>query len=110
MESSLGSDSIKWKVILPQPLIIDGEFYWLGTVVSTANLYQKVMAINGKNVAKVYDAKDVESLIKKIKNVTEANNTEVNNEETVVIKKSVLNKLLKISADLEEIKKELNIQ
>jgi hypothetical protein len=53
MESALGSDSIKWNIALPQPLIINEEFYWLGTVISEANLYQKVMAVNGKNVSKV---------------------------------------------------------
>lgn len=108
MESSLGSDSIKWKVILPQPLIVNGEFYWLGTVVSNANLFQKVMAVDGKNVSKVFEAKDVENLIRKIKNDT--NDETENKEETIVIKKSVYNKILKLNADFEELKKELQIK
>ena len=95
-------------IILPLSEITNEEFYWLGTVVSESNLYQKVMAVNGKNVSKVYEAKEVSSLIFKIKNETEE--VSGDEEETIVIKKSIYQKLLKVIAEVDDLKKELSIK
>jgi len=54
IESSLGADSLKWSPVLPQPYIVDGEFYWTSVVVSDkSNIFQKKAYMAGDDISNV---------------------------------------------------------
>ena len=68
IDSSLGANSMKWDPVLPQPNIINGEFYWGAPIVSASGIFQKVGMVKGDEPSKVYTGESYNSLIQKIKN------------------------------------------
>lgn len=53
IDSALGADSVKWDVALPQPYIIDNEFYWTAVVISGSNIFQKKAYMKGDDISNV---------------------------------------------------------
>lgn len=103
-DSSLGADSIKWNPVVPQPQFIDDAFYWITTIKSNSNLYQKVVAVKGDETTVTFEAKTVEQLIEKIKNAKTEN---IGSDETITVNKNAYLKLLKKVSEINELVKQL---
>lgn len=100
LDSALGADSTKWKAVLPQPFIINKQFYWGAPIVSNSNIYEKAGIVNGRNVSDVHFAKSFDDFNMKLLNKNKT-------EEYIKIKKSVLKKILYHAKEIEKLEKEL---
>lgn len=105
-EASLGADSIKWDATLPQPQYIDGVFYWIMTVKSDSNLYQKVIAVKGDEITVTFEAETVELLLEKVRGKVVTSSSSVDGE-TITINKKTYIELLKKIEEINALAKQL---
>jgi len=103
IDSALGANSIKWQPVLPMPLIINGKWYWVASIINTAShLYQAEGAVQGNDITNVIIAKDIKNLINKIK----SSNTTINNNvgSKAAKKRRILQKIEKMEKELQDLK------
>ena len=54
IDSALGANSIKWQPTLPMPVIINGKWYWVASIINKAShLYQGEGAVQGNDITNV---------------------------------------------------------
>jgi hypothetical protein len=54
IDSGLGADSVKWNAVIPQPVMVNGKFFWHASIVSGNNIYQKSGLVQGDDISNVY--------------------------------------------------------
>jgi len=104
IESALGANAIKWSAVLPMPLIINKNFYWVSSIINKdTHLYQKEGAVKGNDVTQV----NIASSLKEIFKILSTGNFNENN----LIKNSkkskkalILQKINKMERELKELK------
>jgi len=94
-----GASSIKWHAVLPQPLMIDGVFYWGAAIVSKSNLFQRSALVKGNNAANVYIATTYNKAIHLVKTKSvyspDTDSKTSQDDETVTISRKKLDLILK---------------
>ena len=101
IDSALGANAIKWKAVLPMPLIINKNFYWVASIVNKdTNIYQKEGAVKGDDITKTVIANNLEEIIFKLKENT--NNKQIHTKNK---RELILEKINKIEKELKELKK-----
>jgi plasmid maintenance system antidote protein VapI len=101
LSSGLGANAKTWNVILPQPFVINGEYYWGAMIVSDKGFFIKVGLVNPRNGKFVF-AKSYEEVVKKVSLLSENSSSEVYSNETITINKA---KYLEIKRKLAELNK-----
>jgi len=104
LDSALGANSTKWEPVLPQPFMINNEFYWGSSIVSMQGVYQNAGIVNGKDPSRIYFAKDFEGVVKKATLELEVTKEDSNEEGYIRVKKSVLKKILKKLDEIEQLR------
>jgi len=85
--SALGANAKTWSAILPQPLVINDNYYWGAVIVSDHGYFMKVGIVNPKNGLTIF-AHSYEEAIKKIDLTNEEENfSNLSEEETITISK-----------------------
>jgi hypothetical protein len=103
LDSALGADSYKWSPVLPQPIILNGEFYWGATIVSDNGIYQKVGMVNGRDPSKVFFAKTYQNLFFNFDNKLK----DKEDKKKISVSKKVLKEILNKIEELEKLKERL---
>lgn len=107
IDSALGADSLKWDPVIGLPVIINGEFYWGSSIVSSQNIFQKFGLVNGLNQSKINISNDIDKAIKYFENNSVHEGVSTNSEETITINKSKYLELLKAIDKVNELKDSL---
>jgi len=106
--SSLGADSIRWEAVLPQPIIINNDFYWGASVISKNNshIYQEYIIVKGNDQSKVFRAHNPEEAIKRVLMDNQIINKGGNS--TLNRKEYLMNQILLKIKELNKLREELN--
>lgn len=109
VDSALGSDGIKWESVLPQPFIYKNEFYWIVTIKSNNDIFQKIGILKGDSTD-VKFVKSSKDLINVLENKTindNLNTKNINSKDTIIVNKKIYLEILKKIEELNSLKKQL---
>ena len=103
VDSQLGADSARWYASIPVLRLIDGEYFYFATIISDSGIYQKSAAIKANNPSEVYFGEGVSQVIAKVKMGSVQADAE--DDETIMVSKQALVKILQKIEELNELKK-----
>ena len=101
IDSKLGANSIKWAAVLPMPVFMNNDFYWVASIVNKkSSIYQKEGLVKGNDITQVKFADSLQDAIN--------NNSTIKSVSKKINKKVIFKKIDKIEHELQDLKKLVN--
>lgn len=102
-QAKLGANSVRWKPVLPMPIIIDNKWYWTTSIIDDkTNIYQKTAIVNGKDITKV---RLVDSLVTMVEHDNDVkNNTVSPKDRALMIVKNLRERLDALESEIKMMK------
>jgi len=66
LNSALGASSVAWSPILPQPVMVNGNFYWGAAIVSNAGIFEKIGVVKGNKASETFFGHSYEQAVKMV--------------------------------------------